>query len=317
MRKLLVGVVALVSLVGITACDPPPPPATPCSGFSSSAGTCVSSSLTVGGTSYSVDWYLPTGQASALMLLQHGFSRGCGNLRGTSKAIMEKGLMVLCLNAPMAGGNPALAAALGDLMTTRQIVPPSAKALPDRYIVGGHSAGGHFASEVGARLAAKGDSALRGAVLFDPVASEGFSSNVAAISAGGTRPVLTVAARPSLINLSNNSFGALRDLTDTFVGIQLVWKGYFLGIPQGGSCHTDVEGEDGDVIGNTAAGCTPDPVQVGRLRDFGATWAHDLATGSRTAAYWCTDARTKSTCGAKVTALVGGWLPTAALVPVA
>ena len=79
---------------------------------------------------------------------------------------------------------------------------------------------------------------LKGAVLFDPVAADGFSANLKAISAGGSRPVLSVAARPSVINLSNNSFGALKDLSNTFVGVQLVWSGFFLGVPYGGSCHT-------------------------------------------------------------------------------
>ena len=102
---------------------------------------------------------------------------------------------------------------------------------PRRIVVGGHSAGGHFASAVGARLAAKGSTALKGAVMFDPVAADGFSANLKAISAGGTRPVLSVAARPSVINLSNNSFGALKDLANPFVGVQLVWSGFAFGVP--------------------------------------------------------------------------------------
>jgi hypothetical protein len=285
-----------------------------CGGFSSSAGQCVNTQLTVGGTSYNVDWYLPNGTASGLMLLQHGFSRGCGNLRNTSKAVMEKGLMVLCLNADMSGGNPGLGVALGDLLASRAVTPPAGKALPSAYIVGGHSAGGHFASVVGARLAADGYADLKGAVLFDAVASDGFSANLQAISAGGTRPVLAVAARPSIGNLSNNEFGALKDLPSTFVGIQLVWSGFVLGVPYGGSCHTDVEGENGDLIGNTAVLCTPNATQTSRLRDFGSTWARDLATGTRTAAYWCTDEDNLSSCGSKVRDLVVRTLPLAATI---
>jgi pimeloyl-ACP methyl ester carboxylesterase len=285
-----------------------------CGGFSSSAGQCVNTQLTVGGTSYNVDWYLPNGTASGLMLLQHGFSRGCGNLRNTSKAVMEKGVMVLCLNADMSGGNAALGNALGDLLTSRALTPPAGKALPVNYVVGGHSAGGHFASVVGARLAANGYAGLKGAVLFDPVASDGFSANVAAISAGDTRPVLSVAARPSVANLFNNSFEALGATPSSFAGIQLVWSGFFLGVPYGGSCHTDVEGENGDIIGNVAAGCTPNSTQVSRLRDFGSTWARDLATGTRTSAYWCTDEDVLSTCGSKIRDLVQRTLPVAATI---
>jgi hypothetical protein len=167
---------------------------------------------------------------------------------------------------------------------------------------------------VGARLAANGYAGLKGAVLFDPVASDGFSANVAAISAGDTRPVLSVAARPSVANLFNNSFEALGATPSNFAGIQLVWSGFFLGIPYGGSCHTDVEGENGDIIGNVAAGCTPNSTQVSRLRDFGSTWARDLATGTRTSAYWCTNEDVLSTCGSKIRDLVQRSLPVAATI---
>jgi hypothetical protein len=314
--RLAAAAAVLVLALGLSVATPMPvAAATACGGFTSSLGTCVNTSVSIGGTSYNADWYLPNGTATGLVLLQHGFSRGCGNLRGTSKAVMEKGLMVLCVNADMSGGNPALGRALGDVLATRALTPPNGKALPVPYIVGGHSAGGHFASVVGARLAERGYAGLKGAVLFDPVAADGFTANLQAISANGTRPVLSVAARPSVINLNNNSFGALKALPNTFVGVQLVWSGFVFGFPYGGSCHTDVEGENGDAIGNTAALCTPNTTQVARLRDLSSTWARDLATGTRTAASWCTDARTKSTCGSKVLSLVGGSLPVALLIP--
>src|SRR6478609_7568690 len=283
-----------------------------CNNYSSTSSTCVNSQLVLSGTSHSVDWYLPNGTASALMVLEHGFSRGCGNLRGTSKAIAEKGVMVLCVNGDLTGGNPALAQALGDLMTQRALTPPSGKALPHRYLVGGHSAGGHFASELGARIDANGYSDLAGAILFDPVASEGFTANLEAISDGGARPVLAVTARPSVINLFNNSSEALVGLSTDYVGIQLVWSKYVLGMPTGGSCHIDVEGENTDVIGVAGALCSPSSTQTARLRDFGSAWAKDLATGTYTSAYYCTDANVVSTCGSKVKALVDLSLPLAA-----
>lgn len=285
-----------------------------CGGFSSAYGRCVNTQLSVGGTSYNVDWYLPNGSASALMLLQHGFSRGCGNLRNTSKAIMEKGVMVLCINADMSGGNQALGVQLGDLLNSRAVAPPAGKSLPRNYIVGGHSAGGHFASVVGARLAGRGYPDLKGAILADAVAADGFSSNLQAISAGGTRRVLEVAARPSAINMFNNSFGALTGLPSGFVGVQLVWSGYFLGVPYGGSCHTDVEGDNGDVVGNLAAGCTPSSFQYGKLRELFGNWARDMGTGTSTSAYYCTDKANVATCGSKVKELVTGLLPRSALI---
>jgi hypothetical protein len=250
------------------------------------------------------------------MLVQHGFARNCARQRNTSKAIMQKGLMVLCVNANMSGGNPTLGNALGDLLTSRGFTAPGGKAIPTKYIVGGHSAGGHFASVVGARLAANKYAGLRGAIMFDNVASDGHGANLQAISAGGTRPVLSVAARPSLINLFNNSFGDLRALANTFVGVQLVWTGYTIFGPYGGSCHTDSEGDNGDAIGNIASGCTPSTTQTARLRDLSSNWASDLIKGTRTTAYWCTNSSNKASCGSKITALVGGKLPVSLLIAV-
>jgi pimeloyl-ACP methyl ester carboxylesterase len=306
---------ATLALAGTVAVAPAAQADATCNNYSSSSSTCTNSSLTIGGTSYSVDWYQPNATASGLMLLEHGFSRNCGHLRGSSKAIAQKGLAVLCVNADMSGGNEALGNALGDLLTARTITPPNSKPLPVNYIVGGHSAGGHFASVVGARLAANGYANLKGAVLFDPVASGNFTANLEAISANGTRPVLSVAARPSITNLTNNSFGALETLATNYVGIQLVWEKYNLGVfPVGGSCHTDVEGENTDFIGTAGALCSPNATQTSRLRDFGSTWAKDLATGTTTAAYYCTNENVISTCGTKVRDLVDRSLPLAATI---
>lgn len=316
MRRKFTAAAAAAALIASGAAASSASANTPCRGFSSSLGACVNSQLSIGGSSYSVDWYLPNGTPAGLMLVQHGFARDCSKQRNTSKAIMEKGLMVLCVNANMSGGNPGLGNALGDLLTSRGFTAPGGRAIPTQYVVGGHSAGGHFASVVGARLAANGYSGLRGAVMFDPVASDGFGGNLAAISAGGTRPVLSVAARGALINLYNNSFGQLKDLANTFVGVQLVWTGFNILGPYGGSCHTDSEGDNGDAIGNIASGCTPNSTQTARLRDLSSNWASDIVRGTRNAAYWCSNASNKATCGSKITALVGGKLPVSLLIPV-
>lgn len=54
-----------------------------------------------------------------------------------------------------------------------------------------------------------------------------------------------------------------------------MWSGFRLGWPYGGSCHTDAEGDNGDLIGNTAALCTPAATQY-----TGSAVAR-LVTGSR------------------------------------
>ncbi|SEG54485.1 hypothetical protein SAMN04489712_106160 [Thermomonospora echinospora] len=316
-RQAVAAVTAAIGMLiaAMAVAAPAAQAATACSGYSSATTACVKDSTTIGGTSYTTTWYLPNGTASALMLVQHGFSRNCSHLRNSSRAIAEKGVMVFCVDADMTGGNAALGGRLGDQLAARAITPPNGRALPANYIVGGHSAGGHFASVVGARLAAAGYPNLKGAILFDGVASDGFTANLQAVSAGGTRPVLEIAARPSVINLFNNSFGALASLGADFVGIQLVWTKYTLGVPSGGSCHIDVEGENTDAIGVLGSGCSPSSQQTAWLRDFTSTWAKDMATGSYTASHYCADSDDLSTCGSRANVVLGGGLPLAAVIP--
>ena len=317
LRRLNRGLAALALVVATTATalvtGAGPANAAACNNYSSSSSTCTNVQTNIGGTNYSVDWYQPNGTATALALVEHGFSRSCNHLRGTSKAIAEKGVMVFCISTDMTGGNPALAQTLGTALHNRTIVPPNGKPLPVKYIVGGHSAGGHFASAVGARLHALGNPNLKGAILFDAVAADGFTQNLQAISNNGARPVLSIAARPSVINLSNNQFGALESLNTGYVGIQLVWEKYNLGVfPVGGSCHIDVEGENTDALGIAGSLCSPNSTQTARLRDFGSNWAKDMATGTKTAAYYCTNEDVISSCGSKVRDLVDRTLPLAA-----
>lgn len=248
--------------------------------YSGADGKVINAQLTVGGTSWNVDWYIPSTPAAALVTVQHGFSRGCGNYRDTSKRIMGRGLMVLCLNAPMSGGNPELAAKFADLIASRTLVAPGGVAVPANTIVGGHSAGGHFASAVGARLAVVDYPYLKGAVLFDPVAAEGFTNNLVAISANGLRPVYAVTANGGVCNQWNNAYGALRQISNTarnngrdgFVGLQLT----------SGSTHVDSEGNNTDFIGYTAClNLPPKSANTAYLRDLSAAWANDLARGTR------------------------------------
>lgn len=248
--------------------------------YSGPEGKVVNAQLAVGGTSWNVDWYIPSAPAAALVTLQHGFSRGCGNYRDSSKRIMARGLMVLCLNAPMSGGNPELAARLGDLLASRNVVAPGGVPVPAGIIVGGHSAGGHFASALGARLAIVGYPDLKGALLFDPVAAEGFTNNLVAISNYGQRPIHAVTANGGLCNMYNNAYGALRQVSNTarnygrdgFVGLQLT----------SGSTHVDVEGNNTDFIGYSAClNLPPKSSNTGYLRDLSAAWANDMARGTR------------------------------------
>ncbi|MFM7736402.1 MAG: hypothetical protein ACKPBU_10555, partial [Alphaproteobacteria bacterium] len=243
--------------------------------FQDSTGTVTNQNNTIGGSSYSSDWFVPSTPAVGFMLLEHGFSRGCGNIRDTGLSIMRQGLVVLCINASMQGGNPSLGATVGDAIADGTLVPPAGTVVPAPTIVGGHSAGGHFSTEVGKRLVQRGFPNLKGAILFDPVSATGFGDNVLLISDGATRPVLSVTANSSACNSSNNSAPALAALPNSFVGLRLT----------SGSVHTDVEGTNSDTLGTLTCG-TPQAANTTALRTLAAAWAGDIVRGTRTRAYY-------------------------------
>ena len=120
-----------------------------------------------------------------------------------------------------------------------------------------------------------------------------------------------VRVRPAPRRMPGWAYGAV-----TVVGIQLVWTKYNAGIsPSGGSCHIDAEGDNTNTIGILGAGCSPNSTQTARLRDFGSTWAKDMATGSYTASHYCGNSDNLSTCGSTAMTILGGSLPLAAVIP--
>lgn len=245
----------------------------------------VPGTLMIGGAEYDVSWGLPAaGPAIGLAVVEHGFTRRCRNIAGTLEALVAQGLMTLCVDAPLAGGNPALADALAAVLVAG-VAPPDGSAMPERIVVGGHSAGGAFAVRLGFTLSQLAPQRLAGAVLFDPVAAAGFADQARALSDGGLRPIRTVSANPGGCNANNNSYPGLRAVqadaaaagNDTFVGLQLTDR----------STHVDVEGADSDLLAWTA--CRQGPPRrpnVATLRALGAAWAADLARGTRTPAYY-------------------------------
>lgn len=256
-------------LLALAGCASVPPAAAP------DAGTIVDDTLTLAGKSHPAHWHLPAGDASALLVLQHGFARRCANLRETTRLLVNAGLAVLCVDAPMAGGNPALADALAQRLAG-DLAAPGGAALPEKIIVGGHSAGGAFAARLGAQLAAMATNRLAGALLFDPVAVPGFEADLRSVAEAGRRPVLAVFANAHGCNADLSAAPALRrvrqDALDAqregFVGVQLT----------DASTHVDVEGDNSDWIGRTACG-TPLPANVTLLRELAVQWAHDIARG--------------------------------------
>lgn len=244
-------------------------------------GSVVSATLQIDGVDYAADWYLPAGPAVGFAVIEHGFTRQCANQRETTRELMNRGLMALCVTAPMAGGNPALADALAERLVAG-VTAPDGRTPPERIVVGGHSAGGHFASRLGWKLAAIAPQRLAGAVLFDPVAASGFADQLSAISAAGQRPVLAITSNASSCNAGNNADPGLRRVRsealaagrDGFVGVQLIDR----------STHVDSEGNDTNLLGTVA--CRqgwPRPFNVTYLRQLAAAWALDLVSGTRNA----------------------------------
>jgi pimeloyl-ACP methyl ester carboxylesterase len=236
----------------------------------------VLTTLAIGGSEVAVEWALPTGEATALITLQHGFSRHCSQLRETARRIAEHGLLTLCIEAPMARGNPNLADALAALLAGG-LSAPGGGALPSKIIVGGHSAGAVFAARLGARLEVLAPQRLAGALLFDPVATESFADDLLTISKSGQRPVLAVTAAAGACNARHSAYPALRGVRraaqaaggDGFVGIELTE----------GSTHADVEGDHSDWMAAVACG-RPLPANTERVRTLAAQWSAELATGS-------------------------------------
>jgi hypothetical protein len=264
------GAVLIYTLAsGALAAEPaPPPPET------------VSVRLSLPPDEIDAVWLLPPGPALGLISVQHGFARRCDHLRGTLAALAQGGLIVLCLNAEMAGGNPLLADALAAAMRDG-LMPPGRSEQALRWVVAGHSAGGLFASHLGAALAREAPGMLAGALLFDPVSGSGFADNLQAISQAGARPVRAISASASGCNAMNNAGPALAAVyqstrsagVQAFVGLQLVDR----------ATHLDAEGEDTSALAVWACGQGPPrPDNVALLRTLAQAWARDMVLGGAT-----------------------------------
>lgn len=286
MTRLRIRLACATLLLAVTACATAQQPPTARAGQNDRGpfDNGVADTLLIGGQVYEVDWRRPDGPALGLAVIEHGFTRRCTNLAGTLDALVAQGLVTLCVNASMAGGNPGLADDLADVLAAG-VTTPWGDPAPERVVVGGHSAGGAFAARLGATLAIRAPQRLVGAVLFDPVAASGFTEDLRTLAEGGLRPVRSISANASGCNANQNSLPGLRAVLDdaaaagneAFVGLQLTDR----------STHVDVEGSDGNLLGWIACRQGPPrPANVRTLRELAAAWAADLVRGSRTPAYY-------------------------------
>ncbi len=241
------------------------------------------SQVAVGGVVYEAIWYLPQAVPLGLVVMEHGFTRRCENLRNTTVKVAETRLVVLCLSAPMAGGNLALAEALAADIAGGALRLPEDGELPIKVLAAGHSAGSVFAARLASTLLALAPDRVRGLVMMDPVATGSLRDDILMVAASGIRPVLAITTNPSPCNAFNSAHADLMVLSDElksagqdpFVGVQLIR----------GSSHVDFEGEDSDVLSSALCGW-PRRDNVEAARTLVATWASDIVQGLRSPSYY-------------------------------
>ena len=120
MTRLRIRLACATLLLAVTACATAQQPPTAEAGRND---TVLADTLLIGGQVYEVDWRRPDGPALGLAVIEHGFTRRCANLAGTLDALAAQGLVTLCVNASMAGGNPGLADDLADVLAAGVTTP--------------------------------------------------------------------------------------------------------------------------------------------------------------------------------------------------
>jgi pimeloyl-ACP methyl ester carboxylesterase len=232
--------------------------------------------LVIGGVPIRAEWTVPAGKAGAFVSLQHGYAQHCAGMARTAQRIAAAGSLVLCLEASMAQGNPALARGLAALLVAGAGAP-AGMATPARIIVAGHSAGASFAASLGARLDELAPDRLAGALLFDPVATDNLEADLRRVASAGLRPVLAITAPAGACNANHNAYAALRAVRRE---AQAASRGGLVGIEfTQGSTHTDVLGEDADWLAVAVCGRSL-PSNTEQIRAIAAAWVRDVINGT-------------------------------------
>ncbi|MGX1810536.1 alpha/beta hydrolase [Nocardia sp. NPDC055321] len=280
-----------------------------CTGATAAATTELSGTIAIpcaaGVLEQDTAWYLPDGEPTGLIWLQHGFARTNANVAALATAFADAGYLVFAPSLPFMnftgctlqnlGDNTAflrnvtalfggagdatgpLAASLADAARRAQRPAP---ALPTDLVFIGHSAGAEavlFVADLLRALHPETWTALRGLVLLDPVRSFiGDNIDRALTSLDATRlPVLSISAPPSACNsLGLGTLAVRTRLHRPFVGVEL----------QAGA-HTDAEGDSSDLLGELLCG-TPSAVNATAVRTLALAWTHDYMTGTNTSDYY-------------------------------
>ncbi|GLS25375.1 hypothetical protein [Marinibactrum halimedae] len=243
-----------------------------------SAGTIVSERVGLGEVEYMAEWYLPDVESDipALVYLQHGFGRGPNNLLDLATYLMDKGFMVLSVDANLAGGNPRLAARVVDQFTTAPPTPPNGYEMPEKFVAAGHSAGALNATLIAEGMVEADYDGYVGAILLDPVDADNLMEEAMQASISDGKPVYAILANVSPCNSFNNAEPLLSDLSGTtYVGLKLTNR----------STHLDAEASNAGFWAPLACGRARSE-NITTLMEFTAAWAYDLATGQISSEYY-------------------------------
>ncbi|GAB86787.1 alpha/beta hydrolase [Gordonia rubripertincta] len=294
---------AIVVLFGVTPAAVPAAPATRPVFVSSSVATeCAGKPVRV-----DTRWYFPAGRPTALVWLQHGFSRTAANLDAVARAYADAGFLVVsptldsvnlggCAVAYNIADNAAFARTIGgvfgsgrdadsplgaSLVRARDAAHRPDVTMPYRMVFAGHSAGGEFvvvAADALRRTDPVAYRRLAGLMLFDPVNSffGGHFASAAASLGADRLPVRVIASQPSVSNSFGSGVAVLEQTTrQEFLGSRLV-----TGI------HIDAEGESTDLIGEASELAVPRPRNGRVIRTLATGWSSDMVAGTVTPTYY-------------------------------
>ncbi len=243
------------------------------------------------------DWYFPTQadgtvQANGVIWLQHGFL-GFNDWYGdmaqqlaqqTNSIVVVPDIFwfdtPLCPGCYL-GGEQMREAVAQMFQGSRSALNISANAaglsgtLPDKFLLTGHSAGGNFATAVGA-LITQTDQVdnLLGVVMFDGVSRDPLFTDSLTALAGAGIPDYQIAAPPQRWN----AFGVATELMQAFYGNQ------FYGVQIDNGSHTDVIAGDnpfawlGELLSTIIVKPSP-PGAKTAVRTFASGWINDIYAG--------------------------------------
>lgn len=281
-RRGAVALVVLVLLAGLAGCRTNQPVRTAQVDLRLPCGS---------GTTVKARWAFPAeGTPTGLVWLQHGFSRSAAQVQDLAASYARRGYAVVspsvasfgscsinetslhtAIASVLAGAGPGSALGSSHDAARRSAGLPAA-AVPTRFVVSGHSAGGALATVVASRLATDPSGPVRarlaGVVLLDPV-ENGANGMQTALPSLASVPLLVVAAPGGICNSQASGTARVRAARTGFIGVRL---------PSG--CHCDAEADTTDGLCTLTCG-TPKPANEAALKRLAADWADDMLRGRR------------------------------------